>query len=172
MMSTLPRSPSPSTRRWLALALLGLIVVALLAVVLPIGLLRPFRPQGPDDLARAYAVRRLAPGLTLAALAAAALAVWRLWRGARWPGRVGMTMALAILAGTVWLARFNVFEKMFAPLPRPGFVRAAAADFVAPADLVLAAEHGGDAVAWPVRQIAYHHVVMDEVGGTPVAVTY
>ncbi len=171
-MVTSPPHPKRSARRWLTLALLGLIVLALLAVVLPVGLLRPFRPQGPDDLARAYAARRAAPGLTLAALAAAALAVWRLWRGARWPGRAGMAAALAVLAATAWLARFNVFEKMFAPLPRPGFVRAAAAGFVAPEDMVLAAAARGDAVAWPVRQIAYHHVVMDEVGGTPVAVTY
>jgi hypothetical protein len=171
-MSIQPQHSSRAARRWLAVALLGLIVLALLVVALPIGLLRPFRPQGPADLARAFAVRRVAPAATLAALVAAALIVWRLWRGARWLGRVGMSAALVLLAATVWLARLNVFEKMFAPLPRPGFVRAAAADFVAPSDLVLAAERGGDAAAWPVRQVAYHHVVMDEVGGTPVAVTY
>jgi uncharacterized protein DUF3179 len=33
-------------------------------------------------------------------------------------------------------------------------------------------EIAGDAVAWPVRQMAYHHIVQDEVGGVPVVSTY
>jgi hypothetical protein len=171
-METVPIQPARARRRWLAVALLALTVAALVTVWVPMSLVRPFRPQGPGDMARAYAVHRVAPSATLAALVVAALVAWRLWRGARWPGRVAVCVALLLVGGAVWLARLNVFEKMFAPLPHPGFVRAAAADFVAPGDLVLAAEGHGDAVAWPVRQIAYHHVVMDEVGGTPVAVTY
>jgi len=27
-------------------------------------------------------------------------------------------------------------------------------------------------VAWPVRQMAYHHIVEDKVGGVPVVSTY
>jgi hypothetical protein len=27
-------------------------------------------------------------------------------------------------------------------------------------------------VAWPVRQMAYHHLVQDTVGGVPVVSTY
>ena len=171
-MENLPIHPARTRRRWLAVALLALTAAAVLAVWVPLSLLRPFRPQGPGDVARAYAVHRVAPAATLAALVVAAVVAWRLWRGARWPGRLAVSAALVLVAAAAWLARLNVFEKMFAPLPHPGFVRAAAADWVAPEDLVLAAEGHGDAVAWPVRQIAYHHVVMDEVGGISVAVTY
>lgn len=38
--------------------------------------------------------------------------------------------------------------------------------------LVIAVEHEGEAKAYPVRYILYHHQVRDTVGGKPVMVTY
>src|SRR5690606_1972429 len=38
--------------------------------------------------------------------------------------------------------------------------------------LVIAVEHEGEAKAYPVRFILYHHQVRDSVGGKPVMVTY
>ena len=61
---------------------------------------------------------------------------------------------------------------MFAPLPSPSYARAAEATWVKDGDLVLGVERGGEAVAYPVRQVAYHHVIMDEVGGVPIVATY
>jgi Protein of unknown function (DUF3179) len=61
---------------------------------------------------------------------------------------------------------------MFSPLGDARFAAAAAADWVGEGDPVLAVEQGGEAVAYPVRQVAYHHIVQDVVGGVPVAVTY
>jgi hypothetical protein len=86
----------------------------------------------------------------------------------------------ALLLGSSWLARQNHFEWMFKPLPDARFVRAAAADFVAPNDMVLAVARGEDAVAYPVRQLAYHHLVNDVLaagGGSgaakvPIVATY
>jgi L-asparagine transporter-like permease len=37
---------------------------------------------------------------------------------------------------------------------------------------VMAVEVNNDVVAYPVRQLAYHHVVEDTVGGLPVVSTY
>ena len=44
--------------------------------------------------------------------------------------------------------------------------------FVSGADMVVAVEAEGDAVAYPVRQMAYHHLVNDDVGTLPVVSTY
>ena len=44
--------------------------------------------------------------------------------------------------------------------------------FVEPQDVVLAVSLKGDAAAYPVRQLAYHHLVQDVVGGLPLVVTY
>jgi hypothetical protein len=38
--------------------------------------------------------------------------------------------------------------------------------------MVLALIFNDDARAYPVREMAYHHIVNDVVGGVPVAVTY
>ena len=39
-------------------------------------------------------------------------------------------------------------------------------------DMVLAVENQGEAVAYPIRLMAYHHVVQDTVGGVPLVATY
>ena len=36
----------------------------------------------------------------------------------------------------------------------------------------VAVERNGEAAAYPVRQLAYHHIVQDVVGGVPIVVTY
>jgi hypothetical protein len=81
-------------------------------------------------------------------------------------------LPIAMVTASAWFARQNHFEWMFAPLAEAGYVRAAAADFVRPNDLVLGVVVNGEAVAYPVNQVAYHHVINDEVGGVPIAVTY
>jgi hypothetical protein len=55
---------------------------------------------------------------------------------------------------------------------RPTYAPATLVDFVDDKDMVVAIEIAGEAVAYPVRQMAYHHVVMDTVGGVPVVGTY
>jgi hypothetical protein len=175
-----------SRRSWLWLSLLAVVAIAVAAVGIPVWGLRPFEPQSAAVLARAYAVRRAAPAATLLALAAAAALAWRLWRPAgsaadppgrggriaRWAGRLALAAALLATGAAAWLARQNLFEKMFPPLRHLGYAPAAAAAFVEPGEMVLAIQVHGEAVAYPVRQVAYHHVVEDMVGGTPLAVTY
>jgi len=36
----------------------------------------------------------------------------------------------------------------------------------------MTVELNGEAVAYPVRQMAYHHVINDVVGGKPITATY
>jgi Xaa-Pro aminopeptidase len=111
------------------------------------------------------------PEAVLVIVAGAALAAG-LWRGGRWWSRALTVLALVPLGGAVWMARTNIFERMFAPLRSPQYARTAEATWVKDGDLVLGVEQSGEAVAYPVRQVAYHHVIMDEVGGVPVAATY
>jgi len=167
-------SPDPSRRRRrrAGLGLLLLVVATVALVAIPVWEIRPFRPQTPAGISLAYACRRLAPWVTVLALVAGAALAAGLWRGGRWWSRLLTVLALVPLGGAVWLARTNIFEKMFAPLPSPRYARAADATWLKDGDLVLGVERGGEAVAYPVRHVAYHHVVMDEVGGVPIAATY
>jgi hypothetical protein len=179
-----PRSPLPAPgqaggrgrqpRRWpWVMALLAVTAGAVTVVVAPLVIMRPFLPQSAAGLARAWALLRFGPQATLAALAVAAALAGRLWRSTRWPGRVALAAALLVTGAAAWASRQDVFERMFPPLLQPGYASpVAAAAFVEPGEMVLAVQIGGEAVAYPVRQIAYHHVLEDVVGGTPLAVTY
>ena len=171
----MPEIPSASrkTRRRLAGAGLFLLILLSVALVaLPLWLIRPFAPQTPEGLAVAFAARRWAPLTTLLALATALALAALLWRHARWWSRAAIVLAIVPLAGAAWQSRQNLFEKMFAPLIDPRSALAAEADWVEDADPVLAVTLNGEAAAYPVRQVAYHHIVQDVVGGVPVAVTY
>ena len=156
--------------KWLAVAALPIAVVVI--VVLPIALDQPFGTQTPRLMAWVYALRRWSP-LAAAAGAAAMLAIAvRAWPRSRIVARSALTAAVVVTIAAAWLARQNVFEWMFNPLPRPSFVSAGAASFLEPADLVLAVRAGDDAAAYPIRQMAYHHLVNDRIGRTPAVVTY
>lgn len=73
---------------------------------------------------------------------------------------------------SAWFARQNHFERMFNPLANAGYVSANASTFIADSDLVMAVARNGEAAAYPIRQLAYHHLVQDTVGGVPIVVTY
>lgn len=156
---------------WAALILLS--AAALVAVAVPVVLIRPFAPQTPGSMTLAFELRRWSPLLTLLAAGLGLGLAWRLWRGSPRPLPRALVLLLGLLLlGEAWLARQNHFEWMFAPLPGAGFVRATQADFVAPEDMVLSVERAGDAVAYPVRQLAYHHLVEDAIGQVPIVATY
>lgn len=58
------------------------------------------------------------------------------------------------------------------PIDDPKFVSARAAGFLEPQEPVLAAEIDGDARAYPLQVLTWHEIVNDELGGTPVSITY
>jgi glucan phosphoethanolaminetransferase (alkaline phosphatase superfamily) len=156
---------------WAALLLLTL--MALAVVLVPAWLIQPFRAQTRRDMEVAYNLRRWSPWLTLFATAAAlALTLW-LWRGARrWWRKSALVLLLVLMAAGAWLSRQNHFEWMFNPLAEPAYTKAGEAGFVSDSDRVLAVEIKGDAVAYPIRLMAYHHLVQDTVGGTSLVATY
>jgi hypothetical protein len=155
------------------LTLLAIVLVALGLVVTPAWLIQPFRPQTQSGLALSYALRRWSPVGTLGCLAAAVLLCAWLWRGARRVWRKGVLVcAFALVCAATWFARQNHFEWMFHPVAAPAYARADAADAVGDKDMVLAVKLNGEAVAYPVRLMAYHHLVADTVGGTPLVATY
>jgi hypothetical protein len=165
---------SPFFGRRIAWAALLVVVLAGLAmVIIPVWLIMPFKPQTQRGLEISYALRRWSPLVTIMAAALAlALVVW-LWRGARrWWRRALLVIVIIPLLAATWFARQNHFEWMFNPLPGAAYAKAGEAGFVAETDMVMAVENKGEAVAYPIRLMAYHHVVQDEVGGTPIVATY
>jgi len=158
-------------KRWLTMILL--VILSLGFVVTPVYLIQPFKPQTPRALEVGYEFRRLAPWVTIiAALAGLALVV-KMWRGSRrrWAKAFAVVLFVPV-AASVWLARQNVYEVMFNPLAGASYAPADKVDYVDGDDMVLAVERNGERAAYPVRLMAYHHVVADTVGGVPLAATY
>jgi hypothetical protein len=71
----------------------------------------------------------------------------------------------------VTLVHVNVYDLMFRPLGRPEFLSASEAK-IDPDDMVVAVRIGSDSRAYPIREMSYHHLVNDTVGGTPIIATY
>jgi uncharacterized protein DUF3179 len=142
-------------------------------VLTPAWLIQPFRPQSQTALAVSYTLRRWSPLLTVVVLIfVLALCIW-LWRGARrWWVKSLLILPLGLTLLATWFARQNHFEWMFNPLPAAAYARVGEVDFLSDTDMVLAIEVNGEAVAYPVRLMAYHHLVADTVGGLPVVATY
>lgn len=156
---------------WFILLLLVLAVVAVVAV--PVYLIQPFSPQTERNLEISFVLKSWAPIATLiAALISTALAIFLWINSRRWFGKALLIAPLFVVLVCAWFARQNHFEWMFNPLASSGFAKANEADFVADDEMVLAVNINGESVAYPVRQMAYHHVVQDVVGGTPITATY
>ncbi len=141
-------------------------------VVMPMMLLKPFEPQTAADVARAYSLRQWSPAVTLALLALGALLLALAWKKSAWWLRIPAALAVVLLGGTAYAARINMFEGMFAPMSEVGFLDAAEAEHVAAEEMVMGIEIGGEAKAYPVGVMAYHHVVNDQLGGSALVVTY
>jgi Protein of unknown function (DUF3179) len=149
----------------------GLVCVTVALFLFPAIIIQPFRFQSPRWLIRAMAVRQQAPFWTLLTAGAALVVALLLWRRiSRWK-KVALVTGLCLAAGATVMARVDYFELMFHPVPMAGFDSAGSSK-VDPSEMVMAVNFNGDARAYPIFEMAYHHVLNDVVGGVPIAVTY
>jgi hypothetical protein len=62
---------------------------------------------------------------------------------------------------------------LFVPFTDPEMVAGAEADWIHPDDIVLGVTHpSGEAQAFPISQMAYHHIANITIAGEPYLVTY
>ena len=152
--------------------LIPFVVVSFATIAYPIYVIRPFRHQGPRELAAALAILQVRPPIELAcALCALGGLLWY-WRSRpeRSPRAWAIAGAFLVCAFAV-LSRVNVYELMFHPDTHPLFapVQQVKLD---PDDKVLAVKLGGSARAYPIRSMGYHHIINDVVGQEPIVATY
>jgi hypothetical protein len=158
------------TGYFFALASIGAALSAA-CVVIPMFVIRPFRPQGPRELEIALAVRHAGPWISGLCTAAVLLVMLKAWKTTKIGARVAMAGLLLVAFAGAILTHVNIFEKMFHPYDSPSFESAAEA-LIDSDDKVLAVKVGDQARAYPIRTMGYHHIVNDTVGGIPIAVTY
>lgn len=173
-----PQLQTPQTDRqgrrisfclWTIFSLCALSAIAFFFI--PTFIIRPFRYQAPRALFVAMSLRQRAPlGTLIAALTCFVLA-FALWRTAsRWRKAL-LTLTLLVVTFSAVVARLNYFEWMFHPIAGPQFL-AQADSKLDPKEMIMSVRLGGDARAYPISQMAYHHILNDVVGGVPITVTY
>jgi hypothetical protein len=137
----------------------------------PAFIIRPFRQQTSGSLSLAMATRQIAPLWTLVAVIAAFVIAIALWRQVSKAGKVLLVGGMVLGCASATMARLNYFEWMFHPVGTPGFESPLSAR-LDNGEMVMAVNFGNQARAYPIRAMAYHHVVNDVVDGIPIAVTY
>ena len=144
----------------LALTLLCIVLIAgPLLVALP-----PVR-QTPSILAAARAATVAAPYLSAAAALLVALLFWR--------RRTKGAMALLLLAlACAVLSRINLMSWVFAVASGVDTARIDAFHDIRDTDMVLGVTLEGHTRAYPVRYLAYHHMLNDQLGATALLPTY
>lgn len=156
-------------KKWFYLGLFGLVAfeIAKVYFIMPMP-----GSQRMDSLDLAYFLHtwrwafRGVFGLLAVAGAREAFRVERKWK------LILPVLALLPAAGITWLFNFkmtadHMFQEPVNPVYAGKDKNAVDAEAV-----VIGVEHNGEARAYPVRFIVYHHQVRDTVGGQPVMVTY
>jgi hypothetical protein len=154
------------------LTIAATLAISLFFLAYPLYVIRPFRHQGPRELAVALQILRLRPGVEMVCAVTALLAAILYWRAEpKMLRKIGVAFVVVLVFLFTGLSRINVYEIMFHPMGRPNF--AAAGDTkLDGAEMVMAVHQGGEARAYPIRIVSYHHIVNDVVGGVPIVATY
>ncbi len=165
----MPFSSNRSGSLWFLFAVSALAAIALFFI--PAFIIRPFGHQTPSALAVAMALRQRAPWGTVLAAICCLILVLALWGAANRWRKVVLAVVMVLVAFSTVMARVNYFEWMFHPVDSAKF-ESASGSKLDKGEMILAVRYGDDARAYPIREMAYHHVLNDVVGGVPVAVTY
>jgi Protein of unknown function (DUF3179) len=146
-------------------------VVAIGFFFIPAFIIRPFAHQSPRGLLVAMALRDRAPWGTLAAALLCVLLALMLWQAANLWRRIALGLVTVLVVFSTVMARLNYFEWMFHPVPSPQF-QSEAESKLDSGEMIMAVRFGADARAYPISEMASHHVFNDVVEGVPVVVTY
>jgi len=154
---------------WLVFSACAVACIGLFFV--PAFIIRPFTHQSSRGLSLAMALRQRAPWGTLALSFICLLFALTLWRKSNRWRKVGLSLVMLLVVFSAVMARQNYFEWMFHPIENAQF-ESASASKLGSGEMILAVRFGADARAYPISQMAYHHVLNDVVGGVPVVATY
>lgn len=164
------RRPAHTGLAWLAVLLIAAAMLTM--IVIPVYLIMPFKTQTPRAIDTAFNLKRWSPLATLFGLLLTAALTVYLWRSGRWFKRTVLVMLIGLALLLAWFARQNHFEWLFHPLPAAAFDKVSDATYVNDSDQVMAITVNHEAAAYPIREMGYHHVVEDTVGGVPIVATY
>src|SRR6185436_17744992 len=90
----------------------------------------------------------------------------------QWKRKWVLFFTIAILAAVIYMANFVMAADHMFYQPKKLLLVSAAQNKVDSNRLVLGVANNGEAKAYPIQFLGYHHQVQDTIGGRPVIVTY
>jgi len=146
-------------------ALLILVLVNLALVIAPAIVAIPLLPHTPATVAVAHAAKIIAPAVSVASALFAVAMIFRLRRRSLW-------VALVLILACAALSRVNYLEWVFAPAGDAQLTAIGQFRDIRDGDMVIGVTLGGESRAYPVRYLAYHHMLNDRLGPTALLPTY
>lgn len=149
----------------------GLVGIALFEILRVYFIMPMPGSQGMESLGVAYFLHtwrwgfRILFGLAIAAGAREAFRPG--WRQRSLPAL--LTLLVAVI---IWIFNFRMTAESMFKEPGTLTFKPRVGSVLDEGSLVVGVEHNGEAKAYPVRFLIYHHQVRDVVGGRPVLVTY
>jgi len=86
----------------------------------------------------------------------------------KWP----VILSLLIAAGIIYAANFEMAADTMFYQPETLLLKKAAENKVEADRLIIGVESNGEAKAYPIQYLGYHHQVQDQLNGKPIIVTY
>lgn len=90
----------------------------------------------------------------------------------KWKRKWPLVIPIALLVAVIYMANFKMAADHMFYQPSTLLMASAAANKVDSNRLVIGIVNNGEAKAYPIQYIGYHHQVQDTIGGKPVIVTY
>lgn len=100
-----------------------------------------------------------------------AFGVFAAFRGKKWTPYV-VSLCLLVVAGVVYATNFEMAADTMFYQPSTLSLKNATENKVGKERIVIGVEINGQARAYPIQYIGYHHQVRDTLGGKPIIVTY
>ncbi|HEY3404234.1 MAG TPA: DUF3179 domain-containing (seleno)protein [Ohtaekwangia sp.] len=149
------------------------ILVLILAEVFKVYFIMPFPgSQQSNTVDLAYFLHTNIQWIRVVGILMIAYPVFHIFReGRRW-AKITITLAAVVYLVVYYFVNFEFLaDKMFLQ-PEHKVFASSATNEVPSGNLVVGVFINGEAKAYPIQYIGYHHQVRDSVGGKPVMVTY
>jgi hypothetical protein len=136
-------------------------------------LIMPFPgSQTAETIGLAYFLHRNIMFLRILGLLLIASPAYKIFISRKWLGRIVLSGALLLYAAIIYFFNFRFMaDKMFYQ-PRNKNIVDIAANNIGTDKLVVGVVANGEARAYPLEIIGYHHQLQDTVGGDAVIITY
>jgi hypothetical protein len=146
--------------------LFALVLLNLILAAAPVAILLPPIAHTPGLLAFVFLAKRVAP--VVSALSAV-FAIWMMTRAWR---SILVVLSFAVIAATAVFARINYVEWFFPSARGAEMAQIGSFQGIQENDMVIGVSLGGMSRAYPVRYLAFHHMLNDQLGRAALLPTY